>query len=162
MIEDRRFPADRLPDGHVEAFAGVAVRRTDDELDATLIEQTGARCLDTAFGESRSGADLLERSGASAVDRLPHQIVVGGVALIAVRSSEVSGSRGAVDGADAEAYAKEVVMADFEKPGDSDVMAKLVKDLAAAGKPMEEHTIRKHSERLLDDAKNQVMTEVKA
>ena len=66
------------------------------------------------------------------------------------------------NGADAEAYAKAVVMADFEKPGDSDVMAKLVKDLAAAGKPMEEHTIRKHSERLLDDAKNQVMTEVKA
>ena len=38
-------------------------------------------------------------------------------------------------GADAEAYAKEVVMADFEKPGDSDVIDKLVKDLAAAGKP---------------------------
>ena len=62
-------------------------------------------------------------------------------------------------GADAEAYAKEVVMADFEKPGDSDVMAKLVKDLAAAGKPTEEHTIRKQSERLIDDAKKQVMTE---
>jgi hypothetical protein len=64
-------------------------------------------------------------------------------------------------GADAEAYAKEVVMADFEKPGDSDVMDKLVKDLAAAGKPTEEHTIRKQSERLIDDAKKQVMTEVK-
>lgn len=62
-------------------------------------------------------------------------------------------------GADAEAYAKEVVMADFEKPGDSDVMAKLVKDLAAAGKPTEEHTIRKQSERLVEDAKKQVMTE---
>ena len=62
-------------------------------------------------------------------------------------------------GADAEAYAKEVVMADFEKPGDSDVMAKLVKDLAAAGKPTEEHTIRKQSERLVDEAKKQVMTE---
>ena len=62
-------------------------------------------------------------------------------------------------GADAEAYAKEVVMADFEKPGDSDVMAKLVKDFAAAGKPTEEHTIRKQSERLMDDAKKQVMTE---
>ena len=34
------------------------------------------------------------------------------------------------NGADAEAYAKEVVLADFEKPGDSDVIAKLVKDLA--------------------------------
>ena len=62
-------------------------------------------------------------------------------------------------GADAEAYAKEVVLADFEKPGDSDVMAKLVKDLAAAGKPTEEHTIRKQSERLVDEAKKQVMTE---
>ena len=64
-------------------------------------------------------------------------------------------------GADAEAYAKEVVLADFEKPGDSDVMAKLVKDLAAAGKPTEEHTIRKQGERLLDDAKKQLMTELK-
>lgn len=62
-------------------------------------------------------------------------------------------------GADAEAYAKEVVIADFEKPGDSDVIAKLVKDLAAAGKPTEEHTIRKQSERLMDDAKKQLMTE---
>ena len=48
-------------------------------------------------------------------------------------------------GADAEAYAKEVVLADFEKPGDSDVMAKLVKDFAAAGKPMEEHAVRKQA-----------------
>ena len=64
-------------------------------------------------------------------------------------------------GADAEAYAKEVVMADFEKPGDSDVMHKLMKDLAAAGKPTEEHTIRKQSDRLVDEAKKQVMTEVK-
>jgi hypothetical protein len=64
-------------------------------------------------------------------------------------------------GADAEAYAKDVVMADFEKPGDSDVVAKLMKDLAAAGKPTEEHTIRKQADRLLDDAKKQVMTETK-
>ena len=64
-------------------------------------------------------------------------------------------------GADAEAYAKDVVMADFEKPGDSDVMGKLVKDLAAAGKPTEERTIRKESERLADEAKKQVMTETR-
>ena len=64
-------------------------------------------------------------------------------------------------GADAEAYAKEVVMADFEKPGDSDVVHKLMKDLAAAGKPMEDHAIRKQSERLVEEAKKQVMGEVK-
>lgn len=65
-------------------------------------------------------------------------------------------------GADAEAYAKDVVMADFEKPGDSDVIDKLMKDLAAAGKPTEDHTIRKQAERLLPEAKKQVMSEVKA
>lgn len=64
-------------------------------------------------------------------------------------------------GADAEAYAKEVVMADFEKPGDSDVIHKLMKDLAAAGKPMEDHSIRKQGERLMEEAKKQVMAEQK-
>ena len=62
-------------------------------------------------------------------------------------------------GADAEAYAKDVVLADYEKPGDSDVIDKLVKDLAAAGKPMEGHTIRKQAERLAAEAKAQFMKE---
>jgi hypothetical protein len=62
-------------------------------------------------------------------------------------------------GADAEAYAKEVVMADLEVPGDHDVIAKLVKDLAAAGKPTEDHTIRRQAERLLAQAKEQIMKE---
>ncbi len=65
-------------------------------------------------------------------------------------------------GADAEAYAKEVVMADFEKPGDDDVVQKLVKDLAAGGKPTEDHTIRRQAERLMTEAKTQIMAEVKA
>ena len=64
-------------------------------------------------------------------------------------------------GADAEAYGKEIVMADFEKPGDSDVMHKLMKDLAAAGKPTEEHTIRKQSDHLIAEARKQIMTEVR-
>ena len=62
-------------------------------------------------------------------------------------------------GADAEAYAKEVVVADLDKPGDSDVIEKLVKDLAAAGKPMEERTIRRQAERLLAEAKAQITEE---
>ena len=74
-------------------------------------------------------------------------------------------------GADAEAYAKEIVRAAFEKPGhnniihklkrDSDVIEKLVKDLAAAGKPMEDHTIRKQAERLAEAAKEQLMKETR-
>jgi hypothetical protein len=62
-------------------------------------------------------------------------------------------------GADAEAYAKEVVMADLEKPGDADVIEKLVKDLAAAGKPVEDHTVRRQAERLLVEAKAMIMKE---
>ena len=62
-------------------------------------------------------------------------------------------------GADAEAYAKEVVLADFEKPGDADVLHKLMRDLAAAGKPFEDHTILKQAERLLADAKKQIMAD---
>jgi hypothetical protein len=64
-------------------------------------------------------------------------------------------------GADAEVYAKEVVMADFEKSGDSDMVHKLMRDLAVAGRPIEEHTIRKQAERLLPVAKKQVMTETR-
>ena len=64
-------------------------------------------------------------------------------------------------GADAEHYARDIVMADFEKPGDHDVVHTLMKDLAAAGKPTEEHTIRRQGERLLVEAIKQVMTEVK-
>jgi hypothetical protein len=64
-------------------------------------------------------------------------------------------------GADAEAYAKDVVMADLEKPGDSDVIEKLVKDLAAAGKPMEDHSIRRQAERMAEEAKAQIMKETR-
>ena len=64
-------------------------------------------------------------------------------------------------GADAEHYARDVVMADFEKPGEHDVIHTLMHDLAAAGKPHEEHTIRKQGERFLVEATRQVMSELK-
>ena len=61
----------------------------------------------------------------------------------------------------AEAYARDIVMADFEKPGDHDVVHTLMHDLAAAGKPTEEHTVRRQGERFMAEAMKQVMTEVK-
>lgn len=64
-------------------------------------------------------------------------------------------------GAEAESYARDIVMADFEKPGEHDVIHTLMHDLAAAGKPHEEHTIRKHGERFLVEATRQVMAEAK-
>ena len=61
----------------------------------------------------------------------------------------------------ADAYAKEVVMADFDKPGDEDVLNKVVKDLEAGGKPTDAATVRRQMTKLLDEAKEQVMNETK-
>ena len=61
----------------------------------------------------------------------------------------------------ADAYAKEVVSADFEKAGDTDVLDKVTNDLMAAGVKIDAHTVRKHMDRLLDVAKQQLMSEVK-
>src|SRR5690242_3365380 len=64
-------------------------------------------------------------------------------------------------GADAEAYARTIVMAAFEKPGEHDAVHTLMHDLAAAGKPTEEHTIRRQGERFLTEAKEQLAKEAK-
>jgi hypothetical protein len=56
-------------------------------------------------------------------------------------------------GADAEAYAKEVVLADFEEAGDEDVVRKLVKDL---GGKTSEQQIREQMKMLLAQAAAQV------
>jgi hypothetical protein len=62
-------------------------------------------------------------------------------------------------GDDAEAYAKEVVTADFDEPGDADLVAKVLGDLEAAGVEMSEHRLRKKMEELVDEAKQQVMND---
>ena len=50
-------------------------------------------------------------------------------------------------GADADAYAKEVVMADFEEAGDDDVLRKVRKDFDAKGVAPSDQEIRTHHER---------------
>jgi hypothetical protein len=57
-------------------------------------------------------------------------------------------------GAEAEAYAKEVVLADFEEVGDNDVIRKVTKDLA--GKGIGEPEIRAKMSELLAQAVEQV------
>jgi hypothetical protein len=59
-------------------------------------------------------------------------------------------------GADADAYAKTVVMADFEEAGDDDVFRKVKKDLDAAGISESEHAIRRTMEELLASAIDQI------
>jgi hypothetical protein len=57
-------------------------------------------------------------------------------------------------GADAEAYAKEVVLADFEEAGDTDVLRKVTKDLEPKG--ITEQQIRVRMTELLTEAVAQI------
>ncbi len=59
-------------------------------------------------------------------------------------------------GPDADAYAKEVVMADFEEAGDDDVFRKVRKDFDAANVTEGDHQIRRTMEELMGQAIEQV------
>ena len=59
-------------------------------------------------------------------------------------------------GADADAYAKEVVTADFEEAGDDDVFRKVRGDFDKAGVTQSDHQIRRTMEELLAEAVKQV------
>ena len=60
---------------------------------------------------------------------------------------------------DAEAYAKQVVIADFEEQGDADVLRKVLGDLTGKGIATDEHKVGHEMPRLLEEAKTQVSTE---
>ncbi|PWJ85899.1 hypothetical protein C7441_102347 [Pseudaminobacter salicylatoxidans] len=59
-------------------------------------------------------------------------------------------------GEDAEAYAKEVVIADIEEAGDHDVFRKIRKDFDEAGIQQSDHQIRRQMDELLATAIEQV------
>ncbi len=55
-------------------------------------------------------------------------------------------------GADADAYAKSVVMADFEEAGDEDVLRKVRKDLEAGGRTVGDGELRRTMDELMAKA----------
>lgn len=61
-----------------------------------------------------------------------------------------------MQGADAEAYAKECVMADFEEPGEEDVYRKVMDDLKKANAPVSEHDMRRKMAALVETARQEV------
>ena len=61
-------------------------------------------------------------------------------------------------GADAEAYASSVVIADLKEPGDEDVVSKVVSDLQAAGVPSDQVQVK----RVLEESMIRAMDEIKA
>ena len=82
---------------------------------------------------------------------------------VEVRRNKLLGLWGAEllgkSGDEAEAYAKEVVAADFEEPGDADLVRKVMGDVQQAGGDLTEHRLRKRMDELLAEAKEQIMTE---
>lgn len=75
--------------------------------------------------------------------------------LLGLWAAEIMG----LTGADADAYAKEVIKSDFEEVGDDDVFRKVKGDLEAKGIDRSDHQIRKQMEDLLAVAKTQLMGE---
>jgi hypothetical protein len=61
-------------------------------------------------------------------------------------------------GADADAYAKSVVLADFEEAGDADVIRKVRQDLDAAGKPADDAELS----RVMSDLMGQAIEQIQA
>ncbi|MEQ1888450.1 MAG: DUF1476 domain-containing protein [Alphaproteobacteria bacterium] len=61
-----------------------------------------------------------------------------------------------LSGTDADAYAKEVVISDFQEAGDDDVLRKVKGDLEAKGVTQSEHQIRREMDELLVKARDQV------
>jgi hypothetical protein len=62
-----------------------------------------------------------------------------------------------LDGADAEAYAKEVVVADFDEPGDDDVVQKVLGDLQGKGVDVSERAVRREMNSLFEKAKQEFL-----
>jgi len=64
-----------------------------------------------------------------------------------------------LSGDEAAAYAKTVVLSDFEETGEDDVVRKVLGDIQAKGVAIEEATIRAKMQALLDTAKDQIFAE---
>ena len=73
--------------------------------------------------------------------------------LLGLWAAELMGKSGEA----ADAYAKEVIKADFEEPGDEDVYRKVAGDL---GSKADEATIRARMVELMTEAKAQLLSEI--
>jgi len=72
---------------------------------------------------------------------------------------EWAGGLMGLTGDDLKDYAKEVVQSDFDKPGDDDVLQKVLGDLNRKNIQASTHQVRKQMDDLLIEAKRQVMAQ---
>ena len=67
-----------------------------------------------------------------------------------------------LSGDDAQAYAREVIKADLEEPGDEDVFRKIRRDFDAKGVSQSDHQIRRQLTEMMAEAVAQIEAEGKA
>lgn len=72
--------------------------------------------------------------------------------LLGLWAAELMG----LEGDNAEAYAKEVVVADLEEPGDEDVIRKVLGDFETRGVAADEHKIRARLDAAMAEAREQI------
>jgi len=63
----------------------------------------------------------------------------------------------AVDDASAETYAEDVVISEFDAPGDDDVLQKVLADLTDKCVESSEHAVRVAMDKLMDVVRRQIM-----
>jgi hypothetical protein len=61
-----------------------------------------------------------------------------------------------IRGAEADAYAKQVVSADLDEPGDEDVLRKVLGDFGRHGVSLSRENVRKKMDELLAEARHQL------
>ncbi len=64
-----------------------------------------------------------------------------------------------LSGEAADSYAKDVVVADFESPGDEDIFTKVRADLGAKSIQLSDHLLQKHLQEFRDVALQQIKTQ---
>jgi hypothetical protein len=64
-----------------------------------------------------------------------------------------------LSGDDAQSYAKDVVVADFDLPGDEDILTKVRTDLEAKSVEVSDHVLQKRLQELRQVAAEQIKTE---
>ena len=64
-----------------------------------------------------------------------------------------------LSGKEAESYAKDVVIADFDLPGDEDIFTKVRADLEANSVQVSDHLLQKHLQEFRQIAAEQIKTE---
>ncbi|MDP7640406.1 MAG: DUF1476 domain-containing protein [Candidatus Hydrogenedentes bacterium] len=64
-----------------------------------------------------------------------------------------------ISGDDVDAYAKEVVMSDFEKPGEEDVVEKIMRDFNDKNTGVTEKELRAKMAQLMGTAREQIVSE---